>query len=78
MIATKIKTIRFILNFLIYAGILISTIYYSYTNQPGLFMLKDYLIPMKGTILLGLILAGILAGINEIMTMFIVKLFRGR
>lgn len=69
----KIKTIRFFVNLILYAVVLISTTYYTYTFQPGLFALKNVIIPLQGTIILAVVLAVILAGVNEIMTMIIIK-----
>ena len=69
----RIKTIRFILNIILYATILICATYYTYTFQPGLYALKNFIVPMNGVIFLTIILSIILAGLNEIITIFVIR-----
>lgn len=72
----NIKLIRFLLNILLYAGILITTACYAYFSDPRLFALKDFLVPMNGVIILIIILSAILAGVNEIITVIVIKIRR--
>lgn len=71
------KAIRFVLNFIIYCGILIGVAYYTYTNDgPELFALKDLMVPFNGILILAIVLSIILSGINELMTFIIVRRIR--
>ena len=72
------KVIRFISNVIIYSSILIAVTYYSYTNVPEFFALKNLMIPFTGTIILAIIISVLLAGINEITTLFVVRFYRGK
>lgn len=72
------KVMRFIMNFLFYAVILISTTYYVYTNipDPEIIALKNVLFPMQAAMLLAFILSLIMAIVNEITTIFIIRIAR--
>ena len=70
------KVIRFILNLLIYSAVLLSVVYYSYTYVPELFQLKNLMIPFKGSLMLAVILSVLLAGINEVITLIIIRFVR--
>lgn len=72
-----LKVMRFLLNFGLFSGILAVTVYYTYTNVPELFGLKNTLVPFNGALFLGLILSLIMAGMNEIITLFMIRLGKG-
>jgi len=74
---TMSKITRFILNLVLYASILISTTYYSYTNVPELYGVKNVLVPFNGALFLAVVLSIILSGVNEITTIFVIR-FIGR
>lgn len=67
-----IRALRFILNFIIYAGILMFTTYYIYTTPSSLYELKNIIVPMKGIMFLCLILAIIFSGVTEITTKLLI------
>lgn len=76
MSVTMPKIIRFVLNLVIYSVVLISVTYYTYTNIPELFMIKDLMVPFQGSLMLAVILSILLAGINEVMTLIVIRVFR--
>lgn len=62
------------MNFVLFMVVLYSTTHYSYTNYPELFGVKNVLMPYEAAVFLSLMLALILAGINEITTVIVIKL----
>lgn len=68
-----IKIFRFLMNFVFFTVILYSMVHYSYTSDPELFGIKNALLPYEAAVFLGLIISMILAGINEITTIIILK-----
>lgn len=73
-----LKVARFVLNLAFYVSLLISITYYSYMNNPDLFGLKNALVPFNGALVLAVVLAISLAGINEITTFVVVRYPRGK
>lgn len=72
----RTKTIRYFLNLIIYAVILVFTTYYIYVYIPDLFIVKNLLLPLGGAIVISIMLAMVLATINEIITAIVVKVSR--
>lgn len=70
----RTKAIRFFINVLLYAGVLMTATYYIYVYEPQLLPLKNLLLPLGGAMLISTILAIALAAINEIMTFTVVKI----
>jgi len=74
--ATKI--FRFVFNLSMFTLVLMSVTYYAYTNNPTLFGLKNALVPFEGALILSVILSVLLAGINEVVTLLVVKFTKRR
>lgn len=72
----KIKVIRFFLNLGLYAALLVSTTFYVYTYVPELYQLKEVILPMRNSMILAIFMALLCAGMNEIMSMLIVRIAR--
>lgn len=73
------KLFRFVLNVGIYAGVIISVVYYSYMNNPDLIGIKNVIFPLPVAVILSIIVSIILAGANECTTIFMIRLInRGR
>lgn len=70
----KITLLRFILNFIFYAMLLVTSAYYLYTYIPELYGLKNVILPLKSIIVFTIILSFILALVNEIMTVLIIRI----
>lgn len=71
----KIKVIRFLLNFVIYAGFLSTATLYVYTQPPGFYTIKNILLPIEAALFCSIVFSLILSGLNEIMSMMIIKRF---
>lgn len=71
----KIKLARFFINFLVYAGFLASSAWYIYIEPKELFAVKEAILPFNAAVVLALIFSLILSGLNEIVSMFIIKRF---
>ena len=72
----KIKVIRFFLNLGLYAALLISATFYAYTNPPELYRLKEVILPLNNAIFLAVFLALLCAGVNEILSMLMLRIAR--
>ena len=72
------KVTRFLLNFVLYALILLAVTYHSYTNNPDFFTLKTLLAPFGEMLILAVILAIMLSGINEITTLGVSRFWSRR
>lgn len=71
------RAIRFVLNFIIYCGVLIGVAYYTYINGgPELFALKNVMVPFNGILILAVVLAIIFSGVNELITFVMVRRIR--
>lgn len=70
------KILRFVVNFVFFAVIMIAVVYYSYMNPPELLGVKNILLPMQAAVFLAFLLSLIMAGINEIITIFIIRITR--
>lgn len=68
------KIMRFVLNFVFFMIVLISATYYVYSTPAELFGIKNVLLPLNAVLLLSVVIALILAIINEVTTVFIVRM----
>lgn len=71
---TAVKIIRFVMNFAFYSVILIALTYFVYTTPPDFYGLKNAIVPMQATIILTIFASMGLAIINEITTLFIIRI----
>lgn len=69
----KIKIARYIINFVFFTIIFIGLAYYYYTSSPGLFSVKDLLLPFKNMMIACILLAALLTALNEIITYSLVR-----
>lgn len=72
------KMLRFFLNFMFYMVVLVSVTYYCYSTPMELYGIKHAILQLESALFLALFMALILAGINEITTLFIIRMSRGK
>lgn len=78
MNSKSIKIYRFLLNFTMFSLLLVLAAHYAYTNNSELFGLKNALIPYGNAMIFVVIISFVLAVINEVMTLLLVKIAERR
>jgi len=67
------KIYRFVFNMALFTLVLMGVTYYVFITPHTLFRLKDALVPFKGALVLTVVLAVLLAGVNELTTILVVR-----
>lgn len=75
---SKTKLIRYFVNVVGYAAILVLATYMSYTIPEEMYIVKNFCLPFGLAVVIAIFVAIILATINEITTMIIVSYTRGQ